>query len=69
MGWGEEVGEVDEVEVRAEEAERWKDVGLRVAVEGREDDGSGGERSVLLIGRGRAPGDTGGDVEGDGGLA
>ena len=42
----EEVGAIDEVEVRAEEAERWKDVGLRVAVEGHEDDGSGGERGV-----------------------
>ena len=54
----EEVGEVDEVEVRAEQAERREDVGLRVAAEGREDDGSGGERGVRLIGRGRAPGDT-----------
>ncbi len=66
---GEEVCEVDEVEVRAEEAEDGKDVGLRVAVEGREDDGSGGERGVRLIRGGRAPGDAGGDIEGDGSFA
>ena len=51
---GEEVGKVDVVEVRAEEAERWEDVGLRVAVEGREDNGGGGEQGVRLIGGGRA---------------
>ena len=46
----EEVCKVDAVEVGAEVAERGEDVGLRVAVERSEGDGSGGERGVRLIG-------------------
>ena len=66
---GDEVCKVDASEVRAEEPEDGEDVGLRVAVEDGEDDGGGGEQGVRLIGRGRAAGDAGCDVEGDGGLA
>ena len=66
---GDEVCKVDAAKVRAEEPEDGEDVGLRVAVEDGEDDGGGGEQGVRLIGRGRAAGDAGCDVEGDGGLA
>ena len=65
----EEVGEIDAFQVRTKEAEGGEDVGFRVAVERRKDDGGGWERGVRLIGSGRAAGDAGGDVECDGGLA
>ena len=69
VGRREEVGKVDAVEVRAEEAEDGEDIGLRVVVEEGEDDGCGGEGSVRLIGGARATRDAGCDVEGDGGLS